>query len=589
MATPPFQVKALYEYTSAEEDDLKFPLGQIITVTDIEDDDWYFGEYSDATGQKQDGLFPKNFVNIVEPETPPRPSRRSQSKKDINSLPTSEHPQEAPPSNPPEVSSIPASLPPEPSEPSDSNAEQRADQQPPLSQKETVVEPPAVGTQAAASKPPAIPAASKPAPPAVAEKPTSGSFRDRINAFNKPAAPPVAPIKPSGLGVAGGSGFVKKPFVAPPPSKNAYVPIPREAAPQRIYKREEEPEFSEQPPQSGEADEGLAQPQQRTLPTDSQDEEQPKPTSLKDRIALLQKQQMEQAARRTDSESKKEKPKRPVKEQAETEDPLEQQGDDLAGQGLEKLNSADTERNNSLDLERGGPPSRPHAKPPQTQDAGKSPPVPPSTELFSDSNDADQSGVGDTEDGEELLAGQDDMDEKPQRKGTLPPTKSPQAPSHEADVGDEEDNAEEDEDQDVDPEVKRRLEIRERMAKMSGGMGMAGMFGPPMGLPAKSSTKQQTAPSGRKSSGTTASDPIESPASKAPPVPIIPLSSLQKVQSPTQHEGRTSYGDSPEEAKGVGQDQDLREAVDAEDIEEQPAVPTRRSTDRKVPPLPQGE
>ena len=387
-------------------------------------------------------------------------------------------------------------------------------------------------------------------------------------------------MKPSGLGAAGGSGFVKKPFVAPPPSKNAYVPIPREAAPQRIYKREEEPEFSEQAPQSSEADEGLAQPQQRTLPTDSQGDEQPKPTSLKDRIALLQKQQMEQAARRTEPETKKEKPRRPVKEQVDPEDPVEQQGDDSAGQGLEKLNSADTKKNGSLELERGGGPP---------QDPGKSPLVPPSSELFSDSNDADQSGVGDTEDGEELLAGHDDMDEKPQRKGTLPPTKSPQAPLHEADVGDEEDNLEEDEDQDVDPEVKRRLEIRERMAKMSGGMGMAGMFGPPMGLPARSSTKQQTASSGRKASTTTAPDPIESPTSKAPPVPIMPVSNLQKVQSPIQDEGRTSYMDSPEEAKDVGQHKDMGEAPDAEDIEEQPLVPVRRSTDRKAPPLPQGK
>ena len=36
----PFRVKALYEYTSTHEDDLPFAVGQIITVTDEEDDAW---------------------------------------------------------------------------------------------------------------------------------------------------------------------------------------------------------------------------------------------------------------------------------------------------------------------------------------------------------------------------------------------------------------------------------------------------------------------------------------------------------------------------------------------------------------------
>ena len=76
MARPtPYQVKALYEYASPHDDDLSFPNGQILTVTEEEDADWYYGEYLDHTGAKQEGLFPRNFVKIHEPETPPRPSR----------------------------------------------------------------------------------------------------------------------------------------------------------------------------------------------------------------------------------------------------------------------------------------------------------------------------------------------------------------------------------------------------------------------------------------------------------------------------------------------------------------------------------
>ncbi|OBA21399.1 hypothetical protein METBIDRAFT_42404, partial [Metschnikowia bicuspidata var. bicuspidata NRRL YB-4993] len=53
----PFTVKALHDYKSDYDDDLQFAAGQVITVTDIEDDEWYSGTYGG-----QSGLFPKNFV-----------------------------------------------------------------------------------------------------------------------------------------------------------------------------------------------------------------------------------------------------------------------------------------------------------------------------------------------------------------------------------------------------------------------------------------------------------------------------------------------------------------------------------------------
>ncbi|CCE86551.1 Piso0_005047 [Millerozyma farinosa CBS 7064] len=68
--TPPFSVKSIYEYKSDHDDDLTFPAGVVITVTDIEDDDWYSGELNGKTG-----IFPKNFVKVLEsPIKPPRPS-----------------------------------------------------------------------------------------------------------------------------------------------------------------------------------------------------------------------------------------------------------------------------------------------------------------------------------------------------------------------------------------------------------------------------------------------------------------------------------------------------------------------------------
>lgn len=63
MSTPPFTVKAEYAYTSPEEDDLQFEEGQIITVESIEDEEWYYGSYVDAAGNKLTGIFPQNFVS----------------------------------------------------------------------------------------------------------------------------------------------------------------------------------------------------------------------------------------------------------------------------------------------------------------------------------------------------------------------------------------------------------------------------------------------------------------------------------------------------------------------------------------------
>jgi len=91
MPAAPFKVKAVYDYKSAEPDDLNFPNGQVITVTAEEDDDWYAGAYVDGTGKKLEGIFPKNFVEKYEPEIPLRPSRPARAKKDADPTPAVPH------------------------------------------------------------------------------------------------------------------------------------------------------------------------------------------------------------------------------------------------------------------------------------------------------------------------------------------------------------------------------------------------------------------------------------------------------------------------------------------------------------------
>lgn len=60
----PFEVVAQYPYKSEYEDDLNFEKDQVITVTSIEDNEWYYGEYKNSTDQLIEGIFPKGFVVI---------------------------------------------------------------------------------------------------------------------------------------------------------------------------------------------------------------------------------------------------------------------------------------------------------------------------------------------------------------------------------------------------------------------------------------------------------------------------------------------------------------------------------------------
>ena len=58
----PFKVVAQFPYKSDYEDDLNFEKDQEITVTSVEDAEWYFGEYQDSNGEVIEGIFPKSFV-----------------------------------------------------------------------------------------------------------------------------------------------------------------------------------------------------------------------------------------------------------------------------------------------------------------------------------------------------------------------------------------------------------------------------------------------------------------------------------------------------------------------------------------------
>ncbi|KAK0386128.1 hypothetical protein NLU13_5965 [Sarocladium strictum] len=494
MATP-FRVKAVYDYASPHEDDLNFSIGQIITVNDQEDDDWYGGEYVDDAGTKHEGIFPRNFVEKFEPTAPPRPTR-TRTKKESEPEPEAPHSVETtapPPSSPPVAAPVAeepsyaqhddepeieaageavhkspqtTAAPPFPAREPAQSIESAAPVVPPSVPRPVEPSAPAASSSSQAPKP-------KPrGPPPVADKPSSNSFKDRIAAFNKPAAPPVAPFKPGGIGGSSGGApaFVKKPFVAAPPSRNAYVPPPREAPTTKIYRREEDPEVKEAEAQVQEQAEkaGFTSPEHQG----EDDEDQPKPTSLKERIALLQKQQMEQAARHADAAVKKEKPKKPIKKPTEPVPAAEEGAEDEAPAPLERKYTTDSlPSRTSMDDTHAS-----RALPTRRKSSTR-----PISEGPHDGNEADMSGAGDTTEGQDEGTEREESDEVPKTISRAPTgSLAPQTEAKKPEEEEEEEEEGEDEEEDIDLEVKRKEELRARMAKMSGGMGFAGMFGAPM-------------------------------------------------------------------------------------------------------------
>ena len=600
MSQPPFRVKAIYEYLSEHDDDLSFPNGQIISVTEDDDADWYYGEYDDDAGGKHKGLFPRNFVKAYEPETPPRPSRLSRSKKDLESAglanetgETDVKGQSAPPSHPPPQLDLER----EPEEKLTTSGEPTSETVPTRTEPAKGLEPSSPGPSTNNSNKAPLVNTAKPDSLSGQEKPVIGSFRDRINAFNKPAAPPVAPMKPGGLTSAAGSNFIKKPFVAPPPSKNAYVHIPPGPTLQKPYKREEDPEITRENSNVAAGEQSVGSPRAADAGVE---EDIPKPTSLKDRIALLQKQQIEQAARHAEAAQKKEKPKRPPKKRMESQDHTVVQ-EQAQPESLERINSGEASSKLSMDIpgDDSSTGAFHNARQQKSRNATPlaSPTIKVPREFLSDANDADQSGAGETEDGDELSTGRDDSDAKPPNKMVGPPRKTVHASNREADSDDEEVDTEQDdeeEEEELDPEVKRRIEIRERMAKMSGGMGMAGMFGPVGGVQPIPSKKQSSMSSERKTSANAASASADNSASRAPPVPMMPMPGMQRVRTPDKEEYgtlgiRRDTTDVEIEPQAVLAERDSEDLHEIEDPSRAPLPPSRKSTERSIPPpIPHG-
>jgi hypothetical protein len=213
-------------------------------------------------------------------------------------------------------------------------------------------------------------------------------------------------------------------------------------------------------------------------------------------------------------------------------------------------------------------------------------------ESYGDGNDADMSGAGDETEEPEESTGRDDSDERPKARAVA---HKPDNREEEDDVDDkeeaveeedEDEEAEEEQDEEeVDPEVRRKEELRARMAKMSGGMGMMGMFGGgmPMAGPALPTRKKPSGTSEKKQSNEYAREEVTSPFGHAPPVPSIPLPGLARMKSP--EETNKQFEIEHEDEIQLGSITDTRPAHEVPDVEDvthaPPAPPTRTKSERQ--------
>ncbi|CUS08090.1 unnamed protein product [Tuber aestivum] len=570
-SAPPFKVKALFDYNSPHDDDLNFPANEVITVTEEEDADWYYGEYHDkSTGELRQGIFPRNFVERIVVELPPRPTRGGGGRR----KPVEEHQPEPPVEYQDDTPRVKSPPPPAPvAEPSPPAAQSHLES--PIAapnayethtaihqEKPDPAQPapsPSVAKPAPAFKAPPkqspapsverlAPSSSKPPP---LEKPSS--FKDRLALFNKGSAAPIAPFNPHKPPV----NFIKKPFVPPPPSKHAYVPPPIQNVPKP--RRDEDSNYGRPDPDEAPARGSTEQEREK-------EDEGPKMT-LKDRMALLQNQQLDP----TGLGWRNKRPPKPKRNEGERtleddqshtapeDNPHEYKSHDSTGpQATERegLEVAPKPKKKSVDISR--------------EDTAME---------ESSAGDADiSSASGYT--GEETVTSRG-----------RPPISSHR--EDKSDDGDDEganddtpDNPDSD-DEEVDPEVARKMAIRERIAKMSGGMGMHGMFGgmpmggPPPPPPKKKSSLTSGPPkeedeSLRRSSndGDESENKSSSDYAQAPPV-ALPFG-LPRVQSPPAAEQQRSDSEAEELARDmsgaserISEEHSWDEVADAEDIKPQ--------------------
>ncbi|WLF77093.1 hypothetical protein PVL30_000802 [Lodderomyces elongisporus] len=500
----PFKVKAIFEYKSDYEDDLSFSVGQIITITAIENDEWYSGEY-----EGNSGMFPKNFVEILAtPQIPisNRPAKKhaTTSSTEESKLPTSE------------VESKPESIP-------DSKPENN-------------------------STTPSTSAA--PAPAAAA--PITGAKSNETEDYTKhesgksPISPviddskqhkvdehhiPKVPMPQSNIHKPADPYSIKKQFVAA--STSSYVP--------KIKPRDESNLIAHTHKEAKPAEDIV----RSSEPKREQEEVEEPKVSLKERIALLQKKQQEEAEREAAALKRKEER---LHKQAEEKERIKHLRAQASGESQIVDNPDGTNLDDGVE---------------EQNHINEHNPLPDHSRELGD-NHHEQVGAGadahlGIDDGEAQSQSVRTKAKEPHGHKSIDPrlgrnedeeaeeSKIEATGEEEEDDDDEykendqEDQGDEEDEEDEEDEDLKRRKLVERMAKISGGrnmfgmMGMASPFGAGAAPPnnskptkAKVETKKhlsdsktldsQSVSTPNVSSNATAKAPLDAPHSNPPPV-----------------------------------------------------------------------
>jgi hypothetical protein len=534
---PPFLVKSLYPYESDHPDDLAFQEGQTIQVEVIEDEDWFTGSFVDDESGKS-GMFPRNFVEVVPSKTtgrrpPPVPpsAGAAASTSEIQDEPLqkpSAATVEREPEAKPAVEKEDVSQKLKDVSISDKQEVEQPPQEP-IEEPEPIKEPEPV--KEAEPEP-----VKKVEPEVEAPKPKKKSaFQDRIAAFNNQNDAPPTPLfqqpKPR--------SFVNKPYVPPPSS---YVPTaPKSPPPTGVNKTAPPPpppQESESTPARNDEKEGGEEEEEESVPK----------MSLKDRIKMLEQQQKEEQERMEAAAAKK---KQKAKAKKETAEPQEQIGDlpEVEPTSTGHSDTSQPRRSSSID-------------------------EPRRVSIDEHSSEAPETVY----------------EEQEQPQQPPPPPHQPHAASEEhADREDEDEEDEEESSEEEDEEEAKRIALRERMAKISGGMGMnLGMILPGAGLPPASKPKtkkkkkhaEEEGESREVQEGGDEETPVPQPAA----VPVMPFADPNAIkglgkQPPTQEDEEVVEHREPEHGT----------SSDYEDDAESRTIREEQEQSRPPPPPPRQE
>ncbi|GMM35155.1 Bbc1 protein [Saccharomycopsis crataegensis] len=521
MPAVPFKVRALYDYSSEYDDDLNFVAETVITVTNIEDEEWYSGKFTDpTTGKELSGIFPINFVETI--NEPMVPSARPHPKK-------------------PEIAAEDEVSNEQPNQ----DEEQEVNPEPIATTPETIHNDIQAVTQPSKSK-------------------SDNAFFNKIAAFNTANSAPMLPMmKPKE------ESHANKPYFGGPSS---YVPP-------GFGSKKSSNTFSPSTNAHQEASESTVSGQ------DAIPEENTPKMSLRERIAMLQKTQQEEANRELASSKKKSEKKKkavhqpPVSAGSLVDTPISES----------EPGSAAISRKSTVGES-------------LTEDQ---------VAVYGGESIEEQSVQENIESKEdEITQGEEGENEEKNKEAQEEGDENNKKEEEKEDI-DEEDDEEEEEEEEEDEEEARRRQLRERMAKLSGGAGMFGMMGmSPFGVP--SSTKKKTKPKTETKKeiekqleeqeqedlpravpilpiiGSGASAPVPIPESEAPKTEatqgsISRLSSSSNVSEIRDSIDEESFASTNENPAGATQFEDMPTVTDEEESEESEELEKEKAIEAQPP------